>query len=167
MSDIDLHRRLLALERAVDDLRAREQAATPFRFRFTALKTSSQTIPANMFTLVTWNNVIEDTTGAYNSSTHTLTLPAGWYVCTCKLLWGLTAQTNQELIVTLFRNGNRWRDGNRVVIPFTGRYISTSGVWLIPSGQYSIYVVHISNTAPETIFGGGAHLNWWHVWRVA
>lgn len=166
MSDLDVHRRLVALERAVDDLRAREQGATPFHLRFTALKTVAQTIPANAFTVVTWPAIIEDAASAYDSSTHTLTLPAGWYICACVLFWMSSAQANQEYIMSLDRNGSRWRDGERQVMPSVGRSTGLASTWLIPGGAYRVLALHGPGTAAETITGTGPE-TWWHVWRVA
>lgn len=168
MSDLDLHRRLLALERAVDDVRAREQGVTPHRVRFLAAKTASQTIPANAWTVVTWPTVAEDTISAYNASAHTLSLPAGWYICACTLFWSLTiASGSQEIIMSLDRNGARLRDGARQIVA-TSNATALTTTWLVSEGDYRIMALHGPATISASILGSGSgYETWWHVWRVA
>lgn len=59
------------------------------------------------FSIIVWGGVTKDSSSSYNPSTGVYTVPvSGWYQCNARIITGGTAALNQEVDLSVFKNGS-------------------------------------------------------------
>jgi hypothetical protein len=125
---------------------------------FSAYPSADQTgIATATFTKIDMNTEAFDVGGYYNTTNKRWTPPAGKVRISIKATGGATQVAFADFLVTLYKNGSRYRDGTPgyVIVANAG---SSSGTWIDDANgtdYYEAYIILVTASTGSLQTGGG------------